>query len=105
MPAQRYNQVRLTLLRYRKAHRFALTGLRSLEAVLEDDAWICVDASLNDYPVLAWMDFAVAGRDNLSTPIPCTLCTYHAHALVIVDRVLDQIGAYCARPFTPHRPA
>lgn len=94
IPARYYNQVRLTQLRYQQAHRFALTGLRSLDVVLEDDAWICVDVSLNDCPILAWLDFAVARRENLSTPVRCTFCTYHAHAVVIVDRVLDQIAAY-----------
>ncbi len=94
MPAQRFNQVRLALLRLGEPIRFALPGLRTLEMVLEHDGWICIDAGLNDFPVLAWVDFEDAHREALHMPIPCKLYTYHAHAAVIEDRVLDAISDF-----------
>lgn len=51
MAAATYNRIRLALLRLGSPLRLPLTGLRTLEMVLEKDAWVCVDASLNDHPI------------------------------------------------------
>lgn len=55
MPATRYNQVRLGLLRLENPLRFCIPGLRNLSIVLDDDSWVCVDESLDDIPILAWV--------------------------------------------------
>ena len=103
MDAPRYNQVRLALLRLHGPLRFRLSGLRQLEVILEPDAWICVDASLNDIPVFAWTDFQVEGRSALDEPVRCKLFTYHVHALIIVDRVLQTIEAHLNDRLSEHR--
>ena len=59
--------------------------------MLEDEAWIVVDESLNDIPVLAWVDFDTAERTGLHEPVPCRLFTYHCHANVILDKVKEGV--------------
>jgi hypothetical protein len=104
MPAARFNQVRLALLRLHEPIRFGLPGLRSLEMILEHDAWVCVDAALNDFPVLAWVEFETAGRGALHAPVACKLYTYHAHASMIESRVLQAIGDYVDAQLHPPSP-
>lgn len=94
MPAAEFNAVRLALLRLGEPVRFALPGLRTLEMVLEQQAWICVDSGLNDFPVLAWVDFETSGRDALHEPVSCMLYTYHAHAHIIESRVLRAVSEF-----------
>ncbi len=92
IPAALYNQVRLTWLRSRKPQkslRFS-SGLRDLEVILEEHCWYCVDASLNDLPVLAWDNFQHR-RDALHTPVQCRLSLYHAHAERVLERVQQAI--------------
>ena len=93
LPAATYNRIRLGLLRLGCPLRSALPGMRTLEMVLEHDAWICVDSGLNDYPILAWVEFQSAGRSALHEPVPCRLFTYHAHAELIEPQVLEKIQA------------
>ena len=89
--AELFNQVRLALLRLENPLRFPLPGLRHLEMILDEETWICVDESLNDIPVLAWLDFETAGRASLHEPIPCRLFTYHCHADIIIERIRENI--------------
>jgi hypothetical protein len=91
MPAEYYNQVRVALLRVGTPQRFVVPGLRTLEMVLEEDAWIVVDSGLNDYPVLAWVEFETARREALHAPMHCKLYTYHAHAEIVIERILTAI--------------
>lgn len=90
LPAATFNRLRLGVLRLESPLRFALPGLRTLEMILERDAWICVDAGLSDYPILAWVEFQAAERSRLDTPVPCRLFTYHAHAELIEPQVLEK---------------
>jgi len=89
IPAKVYNTIRLGKIRLKKNFRLEPDGLRSLDLILEDDAWIVVDRDLNDLPVMAWTDFQVRGRDNLHLPIQCKLLYYHQHAEKIQTMVLD----------------
>ena len=91
VPAALFNEVRLALLRLQDSIRFPVKGLRSLYVILDKDAWIVVDAGLNDVPVLAWTEFECEHRDNLHEPIKCKLYMYHAHADIIIDAVMDKI--------------
>ncbi len=94
MEARLYNQVRLALRRLDNPLRVLLKGLRSLDFLLEDEAWAVVDRSLNDVPVLAWRDFA--RRQDLHSPIPCRLHYYHAHADVILHKALAALESALA---------
>lgn len=91
VPAELFNTVKLALLRLSNPLRFAIPGLRNIELILDDEAWVCFDNSLNDMPILAWTEFKIEHRDSLVEPIPCEFYTYHAHAEVILDTVTSYI--------------
>lgn len=83
-----FNRVQIALKRLGEPVHIPLSGMRSLQLILEREAWIVIDASLNEIPVLAWTDFQAGGRANLHEPIPCVLKIYHAHAMMIIDKVI-----------------
>ena len=89
-----YNNIRLGKIRLKQNLHLELEGLRSLEFILEDDAWIVVDRNLNELPVMAWTDFQIKGRDNLHLPIKCTILYYHAHAEKLEKQILDAACNY-----------
>lgn len=89
MRAEDYNLVHIALNRLGSPIRIELPRLRTLDLILEKDAWIVVDRSLNDIPVVAWIDFKVAHREALHEPVACERRTYHTHALLIVDKVIE----------------
>lgn len=86
VPAVRYNRVRLALRRLENPLRLELPRLRSLDMILEDEAWALVDRGLNDIPIVAWTDFSP--RTALHTPLHCSLHYYHGHAALVVDTAL-----------------
>lgn len=92
LAAEEYNRVLIALKRFGEPIRISLAGLRTLELVLDHEAWIVVDNAFNDIPVLAWTEFEVSERQTLHEPISCTLKMYHAHAKIILDEVHDQMG-------------
>ena len=90
--AERYNRVRLALLRLENPLRIELPKLRSLDFILEDETWAIIDRDLNDMPVAAWTDFE--HRAALHLPVHCMLRYYHAHADAVMDKAwqkLDEI--------------
>ena len=87
--AVHYNLVQVAFKRLGCPLRFALPKQRTLDLHLEQDAWIVVDKSLNDIPVMAWVDFDTAGRNNLHENIPCTLKIYHSHANILITKVME----------------
>ena len=87
--AARFNRVRLALHRLENPMRIELTGLRSMDFILEDQVWAIVDRNLNDIPVVAWTDFEP--RNTLHQPIPCTMRVYHLHADVIIEQALQKL--------------
>lgn len=91
LPAPLYNKVKLGLLRISNPLLFSIHGLRHLDVVLDNETWICRDVSLNNIPILAWTDFNLNERSSLHKPIDCKLYTYHAHAMLVVDTLLEQI--------------
>ena len=91
LEAADFNRVQLALKRLGSSIHIPLAGLRSLELILDKEAWIVVDAALNHVPVLAWTDFKVDDRKDLHRPVPCVLKMYHAHAQVILDQVMARM--------------
>jgi hypothetical protein len=89
MRAEDYNLAHIALNRLGNPIRVELPRLRTLDLILEKDAWIVVDRSLNDIPVVAWIDFMVSHRQSLHEPVTCERRTYHTHALLIVDKVIE----------------
>lgn len=87
--AQDFNLVRIALKRLGAPIRIELPRLRSLDFIFEKDLWVIVDRALNDIPIVAWLDFAEAQRDNLHQPITCQQRTYHTHAMMIIAKAFE----------------
>ncbi len=104
--ASRYNRVRLALLRVGIPLRLELPNLRDMDLVLDKRLWVCIDRTLQDYPVVAWTHFDNAVRTSLHEPVPCKLQYFHPHANLIVDTVLrtmDKLLTARLAQFTENR--
>ncbi|TVO75154.1 hypothetical protein [Sedimenticola selenatireducens] len=88
-----YNRVQTAFKRLGLCIRLAIPQLRTLDIILQPDAWIIVDNALNDLPVAAWTDFETADRNALHTPINCQLRLFHSNASMIIKRVLEAMEA------------
>ncbi len=86
-----YNLVKIALKRLTNPIRFAIPQLRTLDFLLEDELWVIVDRSLNDIPVIAWLQFEDQQRSTLHEPIICQQRIYHAHAMIIVDKAFEAL--------------
>lgn len=88
MEAVHYNLVSRALKRLEPSIRLRLPGLKTLDLILQFDAWIVVDRVFNDVPVVAWTHFQPQERSGLQEPVPCELRYFHGHAALIRNRVL-----------------
>lgn len=86
-----YNRGRLALLRLGCPLRVPLLQHRGLEVILDKAAWLCVDSTAGDQPVMAWRKFQVSGRNNLHQPIACELWLYHSCAGLVMGSALDDL--------------
>jgi len=87
--ALHYNLVQRALTRVGHAIRLELPGLKTLDLILQTDAWIIVDRAFNDIPVAAWADMQPAEARGLHEPVACELRYFHGHAGMITKRVLE----------------
>lgn len=101
LDAALFNRVKVALLRLGSPIRFPLPRLRHLNMVLDHETWIVVDDTLNDMPVMAWVEFQTEHREALHTPIGCKLYAYHCHAEVIEGQVLESIADELAQRLEP----
>ncbi len=88
MEAEHYNLVSRALRRLESSIRLRLPGLKTLDLILQADAWIVVDRAFNDVPVVAWTGFKTQERSGLHEPVSCELRYFHGHAAIIRTRVL-----------------
>ena len=86
--AEHFNLVQIALKRLGNPIRLELPKMRTLDFLLDEETWIIIDRSLNDIPVMAWLDFEAKDR-GLHEPLNCTLNLYHAHANIIHPRVIE----------------
>ncbi len=84
-----YNEVQIALKRFGRQIRFPIPKLKHLDLILQKDAWIVVDRALNDFPILAWTDFQIEGRDSLQEAIQCEVRIFHFAASMILRRTLE----------------
>jgi hypothetical protein len=89
--AQDYNLVKIALKRLGSPIRLEIPNLRTLDFILEDEVWVIVDRSMNDIPVVAWLEFDEHHREGLHEDIKSERRTYHTHALIIVDKALEAL--------------
>lgn len=94
IPADYFNSVKLTMLRLEDTFRFSLPGYTNIDVVIDQDSWVCVDTSLQDLPLVAWVEFEVKGRDNLHEPVYCQKKYYHFMAAHVARDALEHINAY-----------
>ena len=87
--ANYYNHVLVALKRLGKQIRFRIPKLKHLDLILQKDAWVVVDRALYDYPIVAWTEFEVKGRDTMHEPIKCKIRYFHVNATMIKARTLD----------------
>lgn len=87
--ANHFNRVKRALKRMGPSIRLNIPGLKTLDLILQDDAWIIVDRAYNDIPVAAWSHFETAERENIHLPIECQIRLYHGHASIILKRTLE----------------
>ena len=100
--AQIYNLWRRARARWGAPMRLVLPGLKEISLVLTDNYWVCVDTVRFDAPVLAWVDFEVAERNALHTPIACKLNYYHFAASAVRGRTLDLMTQQLAERLRDH---
>lgn len=84
-----YNHVQVALKRLGESLRLSLPRLKTLDLILQHDAWIIVDRAFNDVPVAAWTNFDTERRDALHAPVHCQVRLFHANAGIILKRVLE----------------
>lgn len=87
--AKLYNLWRRAKLHIKCPIRFSLQDYRGLVMILDKDEWLCADETLNDLPVICWLEFADHRRDALHLPVQCTLNYYHFAASKIRVHVLE----------------
>jgi hypothetical protein len=87
-----YNRVRLALLRNGPVLRIAVPRHSGLEIMVTDQAWLCVDTTRNDQPVLAWSEFQVSGRRGLHEAVRCRLSLYHIQAGLVMGSALEALA-------------
>ena len=89
--AHYYNQVQIALKRLDDQIRLAIPGLKHLDLVIDEEAWIIIDRVHAEVPIAAWTDFKTQNRSSLNEDIPCTIRTYHQAADLILQRTLDSM--------------
>ena len=87
--AVHYNTVQTAFKRLGDEIRLAIPKLKTLDLILQRDAWIVVDRAFNDVPVAAWTNFDTARREALHAPVHCQLRLFHANGGMIIKRVLE----------------
>ncbi len=89
LEARYWNEIRVAVIRANGTLRLPLSGLRGMDMILDRHAWVCVDRTFYDLPVLAWAGFEPAARTGLHLPVDCQLHFYHIHADFITGTVLN----------------
>lgn len=84
-----YNHAQTALKRLGSQIRLKIPKLKHLDLIIQKDAWIIVDITLNDIPVVAWTRFETENRASLHEPIQCEIRFFHFAASMILNRTLE----------------
>jgi len=104
MEAVHYNNVFLALHRLGNPLRLMLPGMRGFEMQLDREAWVCLDRTSDNHPLLAWTGFRGNARSGLYEPVPCRLLLYHPYASLLMRNLPDEISRLLIRRLS-HRAA
>jgi len=99
--ASYYNRIRIALVRLEKPIRIELVNLGSLDMVLDDTEWVCVDKNLGDLPTVAWTDFKTGRRNSLNEAVACQIRYYNDHADLVCETALYYVYRYLEKKLTP----
>ncbi len=97
LPAPLFNQWRLLKPTLGNRIDITLPGLKTMHFVMTPNFWVVVDAANYDAPIIAWLDFNIANRENLHQPIQCTLNYYHFAASALRAKSLEIVSDYLSR--------
>ena len=89
--ARLYNLSKRAMARLGGELRFSMRGLKTLDLIVQDGAWIIVDRALNDVPIAAWTDFQDSENRALHKPVICELRYYHGHAGLVIKKALRRM--------------
>jgi hypothetical protein len=90
--AEIYNRIRVNLLRERLPWTLPLPAIRCLVCVLDQHAWVCLDACHKNLPIMAWTNFRIAQRKALNAPVDCDIQLYQMHAGLIMGSALEALS-------------
>jgi len=96
--AVHYNTVQTAFKRLGEEIRLTIPRLKTLDLILQRDAWIVVDRALGDLPVVVWTDFN-REREALHLPVKCQLRLFHASGTIIINRVLEAMEMLLGEQF------
>ncbi|WP_316298845.1 hypothetical protein [Aliisedimentitalea sp. MJ-SS2] len=98
--AKLYNMAKRAIARLGGDLRVPMRGLKTLDLIVQDEAWIIVDRALDDLPMAAWTDFQDAETRGLHEPVICELRYYHDKARLVIKKALrrmeEELGALLA---------
>jgi hypothetical protein len=97
MEAVHYNNVFLALRRLGDPLRLMLPGMRGFEMQLDHEAWVCLDRTSDNHPLLAWTGFRGNARSGLYEPVPCRLLLYHPYASLLMRNLPEEISRLLIR--------
>ena len=91
LDARSFNRARVAQRRSNPSLRLALPRLKHLDIIIQADAWIVVDCSLSDVPVIAWTEFDRGPMNALHTPVQCQIRLFHANAAALLSIALLEL--------------
>lgn len=89
--ARLFNLAKRAMARLGGELRFSMRGLKTLDLIVQEQAWIIVDRALNDLPIAAWTDFQDSADRGLHEPVICELRYYHGHAGLVIKKALRRM--------------
>jgi len=87
-----YNLWRRAKLHFYVPIRIPLSDSPGFVMILEKHEWVCADETMDDLPVLAWVEFEDQGRDALHVPVKCKLNYYHYAASRVRALALEKMA-------------
>lgn len=91
--AQLYNIARLATIRFETPLRVRLSGHKTIDVILTQNSWVCIDRAMYDLPALAWTHTNPEARQALHMPVESELHYYHIHANISAYKILKSLQA------------
>ncbi len=96
-----YNTIRRAVLHSTQPIRIPIAGLSHIEMIIDEDSWVCVDTTNNDFPIVSWVTFETSKRYALSAPVQCEKNYYHYAAGKVAASALKTAKKYLTEMYSP----